>query len=237
MKGLICYARFLVLPGIEKLANFYQAKSSFLMSVTPGPYQRTPFSLKSVEAAQTRISYDSSLSRPSTFLSVAGSRLCGVMSVSSSGLATCFILVSPLPDSHSYKVHLYLSTVFSFLARMARSGYARLKVAPGRVLLRAFRFFSQNRASGHGCVGSRGPWGPQPVLLRHFVKEYIMTLTDNIRGIETHAQLALKHTDEREYKLAHCDLDVIEKKVRAVRDHLEHLQDVTPRSLVPAGGD
>lgn len=64
-----------------------------------------------------------------------------------------------------------------------------------------------------------------------------MTLTDNIRGIETHAQLALKHADAREYEMAYCDLDVIEAKVHAVRDHLDHLQDVTPRSLVPAGGD
>ena len=64
-----------------------------------------------------------------------------------------------------------------------------------------------------------------------------MTLTDNIRGIETHAQLALKHADEREYEKAHCDLDVIEKKVHAVREHLDHLQDVTPRVPVLAGVD
>ena len=62
-----------------------------------------------------------------------------------------------------------------------------------------------------------------------------MTLTNNIRDIETFAQLALKHADAREYEKAHCDLDVIETKVRALREHIDHLQDVTPRALVPSG--
>ena len=64
-----------------------------------------------------------------------------------------------------------------------------------------------------------------------------MTLTDNIRGIETHAQLALKHADERDYAKAHSDLDVIESKVRAVRHHLDHLQGVLPHALFSVEDD
>ena len=62
-----------------------------------------------------------------------------------------------------------------------------------------------------------------------------MSLTDNIRFIETHAQLALKHADSREYEMAYCDLDVIEAKVHALRDHLDHLQDVLPRVAESVG--
>lgn len=64
-----------------------------------------------------------------------------------------------------------------------------------------------------------------------------MTITNNIRDIETFAQLALKHADAREYEKTHCDLDVIEAKVHAVRDHIDHLQDVLPRVAIPAGGN
>ena len=99
----------------------------------------------------------------------------------------------------------------------------------------ANRFFYQNRASSYSCVGSTALRGPQPVIQRHFVKEYIVTLTDNIRGIETHAQLALKHADARDYEMAYCDLDVIEAKVHALRDHLDHLQDVLPRVAESVG--
>lgn len=63
-----------------------------------------------------------------------------------------------------------------------------------------------------------------------------MTLTNNIRTIETSAQLAIKHCDERNYPQVHLDLDVIESKVRMIRWHIDHLQDVTPRDFVPAGG-
>lgn len=68
-------------------------------------------------------------------------------------------------------------------------------------------------------------------------KEHTVTLTNNIRAIETSAQLALKHCDEKKYPLAHLDLDVIEAKVRIVRTHIDHLQNVTDFAVRPAGGD
>lgn len=66
-------------------------------------------------------------------------------------------------------------------------------------------------------------------------KESIVALTENIRAIEAHAQLALKHADAREYNKAYLDLDVIEAKVRIIRAHLDHLYDVLPRLPMPAG--
>ncbi|MBA7485123.1 hypothetical protein ES707_20658 [subsurface metagenome] len=62
-----------------------------------------------------------------------------------------------------------------------------------------------------------------------------MTLTNHIQAIETSAQLALKHCDEKKYPQAHLDLDVIESKVRIVRTHIDHLQNVTDFSARPAG--
>jgi len=62
-----------------------------------------------------------------------------------------------------------------------------------------------------------------------------VTLTNNIRDIETSAQLALKHCDEKNYPQAHLDLDVVEAKVRSVRTHIDHLQNVTDFCVRPAG--
>jgi len=63
-----------------------------------------------------------------------------------------------------------------------------------------------------------------------------VTLTNNIRAIETSAQMALKHCDEKKYPQAHLDLDVIESKVRILRTHIDHLQNVTDFCARPAGG-
>lgn len=130
-------------------------------------------------------------SRPTTGIAVDGFR--------SKGLHLCGLLTP--------------STVVLFLAGMVRFGYARLKVAPGRVLLRANRFFRQ-------C---------------HFVTEYIMTITNHIRRIEDLANQVIEHADNREYEKAHCALDDIEAKCHAAHRHIDHLQEVTPRSLVPSG--
>lgn len=48
MKGRFGYACFLDEPGIEKLLDFTEAKSSFLKPVTPCVSQREPFSLHNV---------------------------------------------------------------------------------------------------------------------------------------------------------------------------------------------
>ncbi len=43
--------------------------------------------------------------------------------------------------------------------------------------------------------------------------------------------------DLRDYAQAHIKLDDIEKKLRAVRRHIDHLQNVTDFAARPAGGD
>ena len=60
-----------------------------------------------------------------------------------------------------------------------------------------------------------------------------MTLTDNIRNIEELTRLTIKYTDAREYESAHCCLDDIEKKVRKLHRHLDHLQRATDASTWP----
>ena len=54
-----------------------------------------------------------------------------------------------------------------------------------------------------------------------------MTLTDNIRHIEELGNFVIEYADAREYEHAHVALDDIEKKVRALHRHLDHLQRVT----------
>lgn len=73
--------------------------------------------------------------------------------------------------------------------------------------------------------------------LRHLLKEYIVTLTNNIRIIEASAQLALQHCDEKDYPHAHLDLDVIVAKVRIIRTHIDHLQNVLDFAPVCKGED
>ena len=62
-----------------------------------------------------------------------------------------------------------------------------------------------------------------------------MTITNHIRRIEDLASEVIDHVDAREYQKAHCALDDIEKKVRAAREHIDHLQFVTYFSLASAG--
>lgn len=64
-----------------------------------------------------------------------------------------------------------------------------------------------------------------------------MTLTNNIQSIQNHANLVLKHADAREYELAHCDIDLIEARTRALRRHIDELQLKTDCAARPAGGD
>ncbi len=62
-----------------------------------------------------------------------------------------------------------------------------------------------------------------------------MTLTDNTRVIEKLANDVVHHADRREYEQAHCCLDDIEKKVRKLRRHIDHLQFVNYFNLHSAG--
>ncbi len=63
-----------------------------------------------------------------------------------------------------------------------------------------------------------------------------MTLTDNIRNIEELANLVIEYADVREYESAHCALDDIEKKVRALHRHIDQLQLKADCAARPAGG-
>ncbi|MBA7522338.1 hypothetical protein ES705_14456 [subsurface metagenome] len=64
-----------------------------------------------------------------------------------------------------------------------------------------------------------------------------MTLTNNIRNIEELGNFVIQYSDAKEYEHAHCALDDIEKKVQAIRRHLDHLQNVSDFCARPAGGD
>jgi len=63
-----------------------------------------------------------------------------------------------------------------------------------------------------------------------------MTITNHVRRIEDLAEQVIKHVDDREYVEAHEDLDFIITRVRLAHEHVDHLQSVTPRAPVPAGG-
>ena len=64
-----------------------------------------------------------------------------------------------------------------------------------------------------------------------------MTLTDNTRRIEALSNDVVHHVDRREYGEAHIVLDDIEKKVREVRRHIDHLQFVQYFDLRLGKGD
>jgi len=69
--------------------------------------------------------------------------------------------------------------------------------------------------------------------LRHFIKEYIVTITNHIRNIEDLAPQVIEFVDARQYSLAHCALDEIEKEVRRSHRHIEHLQNVSEFCPIP----
>ena len=70
---------------------------------------------------------------------------------------------------------------------------------------------------------------------RHYVTEYIMTITNHIRRIEDLANQVIEDVDDREYEKAHCALDDIEAKCHAAHRHIDNLQLVTRRVPVSAG--
>lgn len=63
-----------------------------------------------------------------------------------------------------------------------------------------------------------------------------MTITNHIRCIQNLADQVIEHVDDREYEHAHLALVDIEIRTRLAHEHVDHLQHVTPRDLVPAGG-
>ena len=58
-----------------------------------------------------------------------------------------------------------------------------------------------------------------------------MTLTNHTQRIEELAHQVLNYADQRSYEEAHEALDEIEKEVRELRRHIDHLQFVTHFSL------
>jgi len=64
-----------------------------------------------------------------------------------------------------------------------------------------------------------------------------VTLTNHIRNIEDLAPQVIEFADAKEYPLAHCALDDIEKEVRRVHRHIDHLQNVSDFCARPAGED
>lgn len=98
-----------------------------------------------------------------------------------------------------------------------------------------FDFAHGGRMPGFLLTQSPFPLAGRRFFLCHFLKEYIVTLTDNIRRIEELSNHVIVYADAREYEQAHIALDDIESKVHAVRDHIDHLQEVSPRVPVSAG--
>lgn len=66
-------------------------------------------------------------------------------------------------------------------------------------------------------------------------KEHRMTITNHIRRIEDLAEQVIAHVDNREYVEAHEDLEYIETRVRLAHEHVDHLQQVNPRTPVMGG--
>ena len=81
-----------------------------------------------------------------------------------------------------------------------------------------------------------GVFPPAPRPCRRFQGDTV-TLTNHVQNIELLAGSVLAHADAREYELAHVALDDIEKKVQAIRRHIDHLQNVTDFCARPAGED
>lgn len=76
----------------------------------------------------------------------------------------------------------------------------------------------------------------RPLFQCHFVTEYIMTITNHVRRIQDLADQVIAHVDDRNYCAAHSALVDIEERVCLAHEHIDHLQDVTPRAPVPAVG-
>jgi len=128
-----------------------------------------------------------------------------------------------------------------FLARavsgsLARISYVAKQSKPGTVIFTALiirssvrlRLFHFGLASGmhaghciflcscfHSVLSILGSEqvGSMPFLC-HFVREYIMTITNHIRRIEDLAEQVIGFVDTREYEMAHSALDDIEIKLR-----------------------
>lgn len=64
-----------------------------------------------------------------------------------------------------------------------------------------------------------------------------MTITNHIRRIDELNQLVIDLVDTREYALAHCALDDIEKKVREAHRHIDNLQLKADCAARPASED
>lgn len=63
-----------------------------------------------------------------------------------------------------------------------------------------------------------------------------MTITNHIRLIEGYANQAIAHVDQRNYAAAHLALDDIATKIQLAHEHVDHLQDLERKKLIPSGG-
>ena len=113
--------------------------------------------------------------------------------------------------------------------------YLHLQSMPVTVLFQALDFARGGRQ--HRFVHFQSPscLAGRHLFQCHFVKEYIVTITNHIRRIEDLAEQVIEHVDARDYQKAHSALDDIGTRVRLAHEHLDHLQTVTPRVPVPAG--
>jgi len=78
--------------------------------------------------------------------------------------------------------------------------------------------------------------GGRRFLNGYFSKEHTVTLTNHTQRIEELSHQVRNYADQRNYGEAHCSLDDIEKEVRLVHRHIDHLQNVTDFASRPAGG-
>lgn len=73
--------------------------------------------------------------------------------------------------------------------------------------------------------------------LSHFIKEYIVTISNHIRRIEELSEAVIAHVDSREYREAHSALDDIEARARAAHAHIDHLQSLSSDFLLTRAED
>lgn len=62
-----------------------------------------------------------------------------------------------------------------------------------------------------------------------------MTITNHVRMIETLTAVVIEYVDDRNYAGAHSALDDISTRVRLAHEHVDHLQELKRRKLLPAG--
>lgn len=91
------------------------------------------------------------------------------------------------------------------------------------------------RFTGRNILHRNLPLTGRFLSFHHFVKEYIVILTDHVRRIERLTAQTLVHVQEENYQKVREDFDNIHVHTTAAQQQLEKLQWITPRVPGPEG--